>query len=136
MMKKINLLVASVFAFGLFLAPAGVLAGASIKGGLCQGATNLEFAANPSATCDANADEGKLNNLIAKIINIISIIVAIIAVIMIVVGGFKYIASGGDSGKVTGAKNTILYAIIGLIIVGLAQFIVKFVLGNTSSLVN
>jgi hypothetical protein len=54
--------------------------------------------------------------------------VGIIAVIMIVYGGFRYITSGGDATKVTSARNTILYAIIGLIIVALAQFIVKFVL--------
>jgi hypothetical protein len=52
---------------------------------------------------------------------------------MVIYGGFKYITSGGDSGKVTSAKNTIVYAAIGLVVVALAQFIVKFVLGKASS---
>ena len=52
---------------------------------------------------------------------------------MIVVGGLKYITSGGDSSNVTGAKNTILYAIIGLIIVALAQLLVRFVLRTVTS---
>jgi hypothetical protein len=52
---------------------------------------------------------------------------------MIILGGFKYITSGGDTGNVTGAKNTILYAIVGLVIVALAQIIVRFVLDKTTS---
>lgn len=50
---------------------------------------------------------------------------------MIIVGGFRYVISGGDSNGVSGAKNTIMYAIIGLVIVLFAQIIVKFVLTNT-----
>ena len=50
---------------------------------------------------------------------------------MIIWGGFKYITSGGAQDKVKGAKDTLLYAIIGLIIVALAQVIVRFVLSNT-----
>jgi TRAP-type C4-dicarboxylate transport system permease small subunit len=70
--------------------------------------------------------------MIKKIINILSVIVGVVAVIMIIIGGFRYITSGGSSDKVTGAKNTILYAIIGLIIVALAQVIVRFVLNKTA----
>jgi hypothetical protein len=52
---------------------------------------------------------------------------------MIIYGGFKYITSGGDSGNVSGAKNTLVYAIVGLIIVALAQFIVHYVLSTAAS---
>ena len=52
----------------------------------------------------------------------------VISVIMLVWGGLRYILSGGDNKKVTDAKNTILYAIIGLIIAVLAFAIVNFVL--------
>lgn len=76
---------------------------------------------------DANE---KLNRIISEVINLFSIIVGIVAVLMIIVGGFRYIISGGDTGNVTSAKNTILYAIIGLIVVVFAQFIVKFILGK------
>ena len=47
---------------------------------------------------------------------------------MIMVGGLKYMTSQGDSANVASAKNTILYAVIGLVVVALAQVIVKFVL--------
>ena len=39
-----------------------------------------------------------------------------IAVIVIIIGGIMYTVSGGDSGKLNGAKNTILYAVVGLIV--------------------
>lgn len=71
-----------------------------------------------------------IEDTIQTVINIISIIVGIVAVIMIIIAGFKYITSNGDSGAVSGAKNTIIYAIVGLIIVALAQAIVRFVIGR------
>jgi hypothetical protein len=52
---------------------------------------------------------------------------------MIIVAGFRYITSGGKQESVTGAKNTILYAVIGLIIVALAQIIVRFVLNKATT---
>lgn len=84
-----------------------------------------------SGACDpADTSVGtqRIQDIVTFIINIFSVIVGIVAVIMIIWGGFKYITSGGDSGNITSAKNTIIYAIIGLIIVALAQFLVKFVL--------
>ncbi|KKU20153.1 MAG: hypothetical protein UX30_C0003G0028 [Candidatus Saccharibacteria bacterium GW2011_GWA2_46_10] len=78
---------------------------------------------------DISAESGsKLSATIKKILNVLSAIVAIVAVIMIVIGGFRYVASAGKQENVTAAKNTILYAIIGLIVVALAQAIVHFVL--------
>jgi hypothetical protein len=52
---------------------------------------------------------------------------------MIIIGGLRYITSGGRDTGVTSAKNTILYAIIGLIIVALAQLLVRFVLRQVTS---
>ena len=63
-----------------------------------------------------------------QVTNTILYIVGIIAVIMLIVGGIKYVVSGGDSKKVTDAKNTVLYAIIGLVVCFLAFAIVNFVI--------
>jgi len=75
-----------------------------------------------------DAAANRLEGLITNIINVFSAIVGSVAVIMIIIGGFRYITSAGDSNSVGGAKNTILYAIVGLIIVVFAQIIVRFVL--------
>ena len=63
-----------------------------------------------------------------QVTNTILYIVGIVAVIMLIIGGIKYVVSGGDSKKVTDAKNTVLYAIIGLVIAFLAFAIVNFVI--------
>ena len=63
-----------------------------------------------------------------QVTNTILYIVGIIAVIMLIIGGIKYVLSGGDSKKVTDAKNTVLYAIIGLVIAVFSYAIVNFVI--------
>ncbi len=73
------------------------------------------------------------NGVFKKITNTILYIVGIIAVVMLIIGGIKYVISGGDSKKVTDAKNTVLYAIIGLIISFLAFAIVNFVISALPS---
>ena len=111
--------------------PAAVFAdSADIQSNLCGGAT-LSLS---SSSCTANDRTNQLNDLIHKIVNIFSLIIGVVAVIMIIVGGFQYISSGGDSNKISTAKNTIMYAIIGLVVVALAQFIVQFVLSKAGSL--
>lgn len=122
-------LLASLLIVPVVLAPATVFAADEITNGLCHGA---DLNANSGPDCDA-ADPGsttKVNGLIKLVINIFSLVVGVVAVIMIIIGGLKYITSSGDSNNITSAKNTILYAIIGLVVVALAQFIVKFVLNK------
>ena len=111
-----------------FVMPVSVYA-ADIEGNLCAG-VNLKVG---DKTCDASEADEKVNSLITDIINIFSLVVGVIAVIMIIIGGLKYIMSSGDSNNITSAKNTILYAIIGLVIVAMSQFIVRFVLTRTTS---
>lgn len=104
-----------------------------IIGGLCTGA-ELEFRENPSGDCSDGGDATeKINDLIRSVINLLSAIVGVIAVVMIIVGGLRYITSGGNDTSVTSAKNTILYAIIGLIIVALAQVLVRFTLSKIAN---
>lgn len=70
------------------------------------------------------------NGVFKQVTNVILYIVGIIAVIMLIIGGIKYVISGGDAKKVTDAKNTVLYAIIGLVIAFLAFAIVNFVIST------
>lgn len=73
------------------------------------------------------------DGVFTQVTNIVLYIVGIISVLMLVWGGLRYILSGGDSKKITDAKNTILYAIVGLIISVLAYAIVRFVLNGISA---
>ena len=140
MTLKVRNIIMSVLSLGVLIAPVALTASAgaapSISSGLCSGATNLQLTTTPSNDCSGvNGDNAtsQFNSLLTNAVNIFSVIVGVIAVIMIIVGGFRYITSGGDSGKVSAAKSTIIYAIVGLIIVAVAQFVVRFVLAKTTS---
>ncbi|HEY5267595.1 MAG TPA: hypothetical protein VII94_00470 [Candidatus Saccharimonadales bacterium] len=109
-----------------------VVANASTNTGyLCSGASG-DITGSPSS-CGTAAGT-TVNNTIKLVLNLFSAIVGIIAVIMIIIGGVKYITSGGSSEKTSSAKDTILFAIVGLIVVALAQVIVQFVLNKASGL--
>ena len=70
------------------------------------------------------------NSIFVTVTNILLFIIGAIAVIMLIIGGIRYVVSGGDSTAVQGAKNTILYAIVGIVICLLAYAVVSFVIGS------
>lgn len=137
MIKKVkNVLVALAAVFAL-ATPALVPAMASAQTDQISGGLSCGVDLNASGTAcpvDTTGASDKVNSLLKTVINVFSIVVGVVAVIMIIVGGLKYITSGGDSGNVSSAKNTIIYALVGLVIVALAQFIVRFVLGKATGL--
>ncbi|MGF7229100.1 MAG: hypothetical protein ACQR33_03885 [Candidatus Saccharibacteria bacterium] len=125
-MKHKALLILSIVTLGIvglmaFSHPASSFA--SAQSDVCGGAA----LAGGSCTSDTTS----LTTTIRNIINLFSIIVGIVAVIVVIVAGFRYVTSGGDSSKISGAKNTLIYAIVGLVIVALSQAIVQFVLSKT-----
>ena len=71
--------------------------------------------------------DNELKGGLRDIINILLYVIGAIAVIMIVVGGIKYTISNGDSAQIKSAKDTILYAVVGLVVALLAYAIVNFV---------
>lgn len=90
------------------------------------------FAATSSGIKIDNLDgtPATVGEIIPNITNTLLTAAGIIAVIMIIVGGLMYSLSAGDSKKAGTAKDTILYAVIGLVITLLASAIVNFVLGR------
>ena len=117
-MKSVLKLVLSI-AFSGIVALAGVSSVSAMT--LQEGA---EAARCDGCPADLFGDAG----VFKQVTNTILYIVGIIAVIMLIIGGIRYVISGGDAKKVTDAKNTVLYAIIGLIIAFLAFAIVNFVI--------
>ena len=136
--KSIILSALTLLTFGAPIVLAPVAASANCTGSIQTGlGTGIDTAVGTNGGNSCNGSDGNVKDGISKIakqvVDIFSIIIGIIAVIMIIFGGFKYITSGGDSGNVSGAKNTLIYAIIGLIIVALAQLIVRYVLNTANS---
>ena len=138
MIQKLKLMLLSFSSLLFFAAPLAVSGVAhatttqsDINANLCSG-SNIDFT-NPPSDCNSTTGTGKTaTDLVKQIINIISLLVGAVAVIMLIYGGFRYVTSGGKQESVTAAKNTIIYAIIGLVIVALAQIIVQFVLNKTN----
>ena len=79
-----------------------------------------------------NQNKTSLEDQIKQITNVLLFLLGAIAVIMIIIGGIRYATSNGDSGSIKSAKDTILYAVIGLIVAILAYAIVNFVITSFS----
>jgi hypothetical protein len=116
---------------GIFT-PANLVSASPFDSAKEQACKGLEFDDTSTTTCDGSSDE-KINSTVTNAINMISLVVGVVAVIMVIVGGLKYVTSQGDSSGVSSAKNTILYAVVGLIIVALAQVIVRFVVNRSTT---
>jgi hypothetical protein len=121
-LRTILISLALVFSFGAAVVPAAVYADAA--GAACQAiGSDADCAAAPKGSVS-------INKIIRTVVNLLSIAVGIAAVVMLIIGGLKYITSGGDSNQISSAKSTLTYAIVGLVIAALAQFIVQFVLNK------
>jgi hypothetical protein len=67
-------------------------------------------------------------NTLTLVLSIFFGVIGVVSILMIIIGGFKYITSAGDSGRVNSAKNTILWALVGLVVAALADTILTYVL--------
>ena len=83
-----------------------------------------------SSSCASQATGAGVSSLISTTIDILSFVVGAVAIIMVIIGGFKYVISSGDSNAANSARNTILYALVGLAIAAVAQVLVRFVLNK------
>jgi len=119
--KQLVMAFAMVVSFGTVMLPSPNVAAINVFKG-CDGNAG-------SDVCKAkNADDA--SDLIKIVINTLLLILGMIAVVMIVIGGIRYTTSNGDSSQVKGAKDTIMYAIIGLVVAIMSFTIVNFVLGR------
>ena len=66
--------------------------------------------------------------IFTTITNTMLFIIGALSVIMLIFGGLRYVVSGGNATAITAAKNTILYAIVGLVVALLAYAVINFVL--------
>ena len=124
-MKKLSAIIISVFAVvGLVALPLAVASTAQ-----AQPAKSIQEGVNGIG---GNESQPELEDGIKDIVNVLLFILGAIAVIMIIIGGIRYTTSNGDASNIKAAKDTILYAVIGLIVAILAYAIVNFVLGRFS----
>lgn len=119
-------LVVGVSLFAPVAQPVGALGGAL---GIDGGASAAK--SDDQKSCLFGTETGCNGSGVFKnITNVLLFLIGAISVIMLIVGGIRYTVSGGDSGAVTSAKNTILYALVGIVVALLAYALVNFVVGS------
>ncbi len=123
-MKKIKQI---IIALALVLGGLALVAPATVSAVNVFDPCPVDSTASDGAIC-ANQDD-QAPPFIKTVVNTLLFVVGVISVIVIIVGGIMYTVSGGDSGGVTKAKNTILYAVVGLVVAFLAYAIVNWVVG-------
>ena len=92
--------------------------------GLLAMPMNVYGQIDPGERPDGTADD--IFDVFQTVANIMLALIGAVAVVMLIIGGFRYVASGGDSSAIEGAKNTILYAIIGIVVAFLAYAAINF----------
>lgn len=117
---------------GIIVVAAAMLAGFATAPVMAQEADTKQtgvFGAcdgQESAIC---SDKTEATDVVKRVINLMLYVIGILSVIMIIHSGLKYTASRGDAEMIKSAKNTLLYAVTGLIVAMLAFTIVNFVVG-------
>lgn len=121
-MKKVKAVIVSLVAvFAIGVVSLGVVSQTAL-------ASPADQAQNGVNSVGGNNAGSTLNQGIKNIINVLLYVIGSVAVIMIVIGGLRYVLSGGDSSSTKGAKDTILYAVVGLVVAIFAYAIVNFVI--------
>ena len=124
-MKKVSKYLLLVPALILSIAFAGPVAAQANCSDVTSG--GIGTGAECAAPKDAAKDLFGENSIFQIVTNILLFLIGAISVIMLIIGGIRYVVSGGDQNAITSAKNTILYAIIGIIVAFLAFAAVRFV---------
>lgn len=120
-MRKVRTIITSMtIALGLIAAPLALTAPVLAQGSASEVQKGIQ-------KIGGDQNQPKLEDGIKTIVNVMLFILGAIAVIMIIIGGIRYTTSNGDASNTKAAKDTILYAVIGLIVAILAYAIVNFV---------
>ena len=117
-----KMLISMALVFGVATVSVAPVGAINVIKDACTGANRT------TTVCDA-AGKDDAGNLIENVIGILLWAIGVISVIMIVVGCIRYALSAGNSSSITAAKDTVLYAVIGLVVALLSYAIVKFVVG-------
>jgi len=134
-MNKIRVFIAGLLA--TIAALAGVFALATPAQALFEGAKDQACnGANltDDGGCDTSTDsDSSISKTVKAIINILSFVVGIVAIIMLIIGGIRFITSQGEGSSTAAARSTIIYALVGILVVVMAQVLVKFVIGRVNA---
>lgn len=121
---------AMAFGFGALSVAAVAVAPSPVSAATCQ--PNTFTLDNGAACSQADGTKDDLfgpTGIFKTIANTLIFLVGAIAVLFLIIGGLRYVVSNGDAKNVTAAKDTILYAIVGIVVAILSYAAVQFVIG-------
>jgi hypothetical protein len=128
MIKRSLRLLAAIFTALILFAPVPAMAYNPFDYVDCSGA------AAESAVCKSQKDTSNPiygdGSFLAKITNVIALFAGVIAVFILVIAGARFITSGGDSAKVKQAREAIIYAVVGLVVIALSRTVIIFVISK------
>lgn len=131
--RKAVLTIAAVLSLAVFLSATPAIA-ANCSDPNLSSKEQIQCGANTASGSTGTTGSGQgVQNTIKDVINILSLVGGALAVIMIIVGGLRYVTSAGNQESTKAAKNTIIYAVVGLVIIAVAQIIVQFVLNKATN---
>ncbi|HUY53108.1 MAG TPA: pilin [Candidatus Dormibacteraeota bacterium] len=128
---KIKLLITSIMMAGVFLTLG--ISRVNALSTICNSSATAGNNVSSSAFCKDTQTTNPIigtNGVLNDVINIITVIAGFVAVIMIIVAGLQMITSSGKPEKISNARNTIIYASIGLIVIVLARIIIGFIISR------
>ena len=98
------------------------------------GVTKVFAVENKEKVCGAlgGCEDSSFSTVWVNIIELAAFVVGAVAVLMLVIGGLRYVLSAGDAQATQSAKNTILYALIGVVVAFIAWTVVNFVLNQVT----
>jgi hypothetical protein len=126
LLRGFSLTLVTLFCSVFITSGIALAANPSYSGVQCSGAA----AASPVCHATSTDPLTGSNGIIVKATNLIALIAGIAAVIMIIVAGIKFITSQGDSSSVSQARQTIIYACVGIVVIVLAKTIITYVVSK------
>ncbi|HEX7259508.1 MAG TPA: hypothetical protein VF272_01090 [Candidatus Saccharimonadia bacterium] len=128
-MKRIMIVIAMIVGAGILFASPVMAADdpATIIGNACDNAAFLPGCGPDDQQLDAPGGNNN-QSLLQQIINVFLFAAGIVSFIFVIIGGVRYMTSTGDATRIQSAKETVLYAIIGLIVTVLAVPISAFII--------
>ena len=122
-----RLFAALLVAVGLAFAPVAVV---SAAGGVVFGENQVCGGSGGGAAGCETSQGNPVNLVLNRAVDLGATIAGLICAIFIVVGGVQYITAAGDAEKAKSARNTIVYALVGLLVTAIAAAIVSFVISR------
>lgn len=129
-MRKLLLVPLFMLGLAFFAQPAPALAYEPFGKVDCS---NRQGSGNESAVCENKSKGDPISGsggILLRISRVIAILAGAAAVIIIVLAGFYFITANGDAGKIASARNAVIYALLGLLIILVARALIVFVVGR------